>query len=150
MWRYLLSLGAVTSSSLVLAAEKAVPSTANQLSQVIGGLALILVLIAALSWVAKKFSQGGFQQNAHLKIVAALPLGTRERLMVIDAGGTHILLGVTATNIQTLHVFEEPITPAASVHQESEFAKKLMSIIQAKSPLGAGSSEISSNEKPAP
>jgi len=113
-------------------ADKPVPSTASQLSQVVVGLCLILVLIGAISWLAKRFSQGGFQQNTYLKIVSAMPLGTRERLLIVDAGGTHILLGVTATNIQTLHIFDEPVVPAQSPEQESEFAKKLMGILQGK------------------
>ncbi len=108
-------------------------SSASQLASLIGGLALILGLIYGLSWFVKRFSQGGFMQNPSMKIVSAMPLGTRERLMLVDVGGKQLLLGVTATHINTLHVFDEPV-----VHAEkptpitSDFSQKLMAILQQK------------------
>ena len=42
-------------------------------------------------------------------VLAALPLGPRERLVLVDAAGSHILLGVTAQQITALHQFSEPV-----------------------------------------
>jgi len=108
-------------------------STASQLASLVGGLALILALIYGLSWFVKRFSQGGFMHNPTLKIISALPLGTRERLMLVDVGGKQLLLGVTATQINTLHVFDEPVvTDTKTVPANSEFSQKLMAILQQK------------------
>ena len=68
-----------------------------------------------------------------MKIVAAMPLGTRERIVVIEVGGQQLLLGITATQINTLHVFSEPVVDTQSVTGQSEFGKKLMAILQQKS-----------------
>lgn len=95
----------------------------------------IIGLIFAISWFVKRFSQGAFSANAHIKVVSAMPLGTRERIVLIDAGGQQILLGITATNINTLHVFETPIVVDAQVDNQSDFSRKLMAILQQKSPL---------------
>ncbi len=108
-------------------------SSASQLASLLGGLVLILVLIYGLSWFVKRFSQGGFMQNPSMKIVSAMPLGTRERLMLVDVGGKQLLLGVTATHINTLHVFDEPVVSTEkSQPVTSDFSQKLMAILQQK------------------
>ncbi len=113
-------------------------NSASQLAALIGGLALILVLIYGLSWFVKRFSQGGFLNNPTMKIVTAMPLGTRERLMLIDVGGKQLLLGVTATQINTLHVFDDPVVQTGSNQPAtSDFSQKLMSILQQKNVVPA-------------
>lgn len=108
-------------------------NSASQVASLLGGLALILILIYGLSWFVKRFSQGGFMQNPSMKIVSAMPLGTRERLMLVDVGGKQLLLGVTATQINTLHVFDEPVVAnEKSQPIASEFSHKLMAILQQK------------------
>jgi flagellar protein FliO/FliZ len=113
-------------------------NSASQLANLLGGLVLIIVLIYGLSWFVKRFSQGGFMHNPTMKIVSALPLGTRERLMLVDVGGKQILLGVSATQINTLHVFDEPVVNNEKVQMEkkqpvaSDFSQKLMTILQQK------------------
>jgi len=108
-------------------------NSASQLANLIGGLALIVILIYGLSWFVKRFSQGGFLHNPAMKIVSSMPLGTRERLMLVDVGGKQLLLGVTATQINTLHVFEEPVVQAEKAQPAtSDFSQKLMAILQQK------------------
>lgn len=115
-------------------------NSASQLVSLIGGLALILALIYGLSLFVKRFSQGGFLHNPTMKIVSAMPLGTRERLMLVDIGGKQLLLGVTATQINTLHVFDEPVVQTEkSQAAASDFSQKLMAILQQKNVLSAES-----------
>ena len=94
------------------------------------GLLLIIGLIFGLSWFVKRFSQGTFAGNTHLKIIATMPLGTRERIALIDAGGQQLLLGITPTQINTLHVFDVPVTTPAGDVNNSDFGRKLMAILQ--------------------
>jgi flagellar protein FliO/FliZ len=106
-------------------------NSASQVASVIGGLAIILVLIYGLSWFVKRFAQGGFMQSPGMKIISSMPLGTRERLILVDVGGKQLLLGVTAGQINTLHVFEEPAIVAEKAQVAgSEFSQKLMAILQ--------------------
>ncbi len=94
------------------------------------GLFLIIGLIFGISWFVRRFGQGTFTANTHMKIIATMPLGTRERLVLIDAGGQQLLLGITPTQINTLHVFESPIVATPGEANNSEFARKLMAILQ--------------------
>ncbi|MDR7089505.1 flagellar biosynthetic protein FliO [Cellvibrio fibrivorans] len=95
----------------------------------------IIGLIFAISWFVKRFSQGTFSANAHIKILSAMPLGTRERIVLIEAGGQQLLLGITSTHINTLHVFETPIVVDDKTENPSDFSRKLMAILQQKSSL---------------
>ena len=106
------------------------------------GLGLILLLIFALAWLARRMGQGGMLNNSHIKVVAAMPLGTRERLLVVDVAGQQLLLGITATQINTLHVFPEPVIDKAQTMGHSEFGKKLIAILQQKTPAQAQSSQV--------
>lgn len=97
------------------------------------GLLLIIALIFGLAWLLRRFGQGGlFNQQKSMKIVAALALGTRERLVVVDVAGKQILLGVTAREINTLHVFDEPVIDAEQQPASSEFSRKLMAVLNKK------------------
>ena len=98
------------------------------------GLMAIIGLIFALSLFVRRFGSGTFSANAHLKIISSMPLGTRERIVLIDAGGQQLLLGITPTNINTLHVFADPIVVDNKPEAQSDFNQKLMAILQQKSP----------------
>lgn len=106
----------------------------SHLLSVTMALLFIVILIMAVSWFIRRFGQGVLANTSHMKIVATMPLGTRERVMLVEIGGQQLLLGVTATQINTLHVFPEPVI-IASQNQAvpvSEFSRKLMSILQQK------------------
>lgn len=105
------------------------------------GLIAIIGLIFALSLFVKRFGSGTFSANTQLKIISSMPLGTRERIVLIDAGGQQLLLGITPTNINTLHVFADPIVVDSKPELQSDFSQKLMAILQQKP------SSTSSNNK---
>src|SRR5690625_5572324 len=91
------------------------------------GLLLIIVLIFALAWLLRRFGQGGlFMQQKAIKIVAALALGTRERIVVVDVGGKQILLGGAAREINTRYVVDEPVIDAESWPAASVVGRELM------------------------
>lgn len=105
------------------------------------GLIAIVALIFILSAFVKRFGSGTFSTNSQLKILSSMPLGTRERIVLIDAGGQQLLLGITPTSINTLHVFSDPIVVDNKPNAPSDFSQKLMAILQQKT------SNVSSNGK---
>jgi flagellar protein FliO/FliZ len=77
---------------------------------------LVVALIPVAIWMLKRLGPAQHAQVAGLKIVAQLPLGPRERVVVLEAGERWLLLGVTPTTITrigTLPKGEQPPTPAA-------------------------------------
>lgn len=130
-------------SGAAQSAPKQVPKigSGGHLLNVTLGLVAIIGLIFALSAFVKRFGAGTFSANSQLKILSSMPLGTRERIVLIDAGGQQLLLGITPTNINTLHVFTDPIVIDQKPEVASDFSQKLMAILQQKT------SNTSSNNK---
>lgn len=95
----------------------------------VGGtvLALLLVVgvILALAWLAKRMpgigAVGG--GNPALKIVGSLALGPRERVVVVDVGGTQLLLSTGPHGTRALHTLEQPLP--APAHAPTPFAQVL-------------------------
>lgn len=76
---------------------------AGALFQTLAGLAVVLGLIYAMAWGAKRMRLGAPAQHAVLKNVAGLSVGTREKVVVVEVGETWLVLGVTPQSIRTLH-----------------------------------------------
>lgn len=92
-------------------------------------LTLIVGLIFACAWVIRRMSGGVGINQKHIQVVSVMPLGTREKLMIIRAANDYLLLGVTPNGIETLHRFDEPIDlmdPA----QASPFADRLKGLLK--------------------
>ena len=102
----------------------------TQLLSVLLSLALILLLIFALGWFLRRFSQGSVFGQKGMKVVASLPLGARERLVLVELGGQQILLGVTPQQVRTLHFFETPIIDSSQPSEPSDFRHKLQAFMQ--------------------
>jgi flagellar protein FliO/FliZ len=78
-------------------------STAASMGQALFGLIAVLAVIAALAWLARRFAPAASARGALLKNIAALTLGPRERVVVVEVADTWLVLGVTAQQISTLH-----------------------------------------------
>ncbi len=127
-------------------AEPVINTKATKVSSVAGtgavlkmflGLFAVLLLIFALAWLVRKAGQGGLLNNPHLKILASLPLGPRERLVVVAAGKQQLLIGVAPGRISTLHVFDEPLIDNSEAPVPSEFARKIQAVMQKSSLMQA-------------
>ena len=72
---------------------------------------LVLALIFAAAWVVRKSRGFGKPGAGALDVIASLPLGQKERAVLIRVGTTQILLGVAPGRVSTLHVLTTPVTP---------------------------------------
>lgn len=55
-----------------------------------------------------------------MKVLSTLPLGGKERIMLVDVAGTQMVLGVSASGVNCLHVFAEPVI----VNEENGFSSQ--------------------------
>lgn len=74
-------------------------------------LLLVLALIVAVGWLLKRLPGTGLRANPGLKLIASLPLGAKERLLVVEVAGQQLLLGVSANAITRLHSLPQPLPP---------------------------------------
>jgi len=102
--------GALCAASLNAQAQT-VAAPAAGMGQMLLGLAAVIGLVLALAWVARRLGVANQTQSPLLRRIAALSVGTRERVMILEAGEQWLVLGVTAQSIQTLHVMPKGVVP---------------------------------------
>lgn len=120
-------------SSQVLAqaqsvASPAIPSTSDQLIQVTIALSVVLLVIYGLAWILKRNKGLTGLDKMPMKTLAILPMGVKEKLVLIEIGDKQILLGMTAANINTLATFDEPVYQKAESTSIS-FSNRLKEIL---------------------
>lgn len=83
-------------------------------------LMMVLLLIVGLGFFVKKLNPNIGNSN-DFKVVRSLPLGTKERLLVVEIDGKQLLLGTTPQNINFLYQLETPLNEQT----KPVFAKEL-------------------------
>jgi flagellar protein FliO/FliZ len=83
--------------------------TAGGLAQVTFALLIVLVAIFAVAWVARRMRGFNNRVGDALDVLADIPLGQKERAVLLKVGQKQILVGVAPGRVNTLHVLEEPL-----------------------------------------
>ncbi|NNF67595.1 MAG: flagellar biosynthetic protein FliO [Gammaproteobacteria bacterium] len=96
----LLSSPSATTAESVLP-EGTLLDTSNVLS-VFLSLAAVLALIVLVGWVMKRIHRVQRGGSALLEIVDVLPVGPKEKILLVRAGESRILVGMTPGNLNTL------------------------------------------------
>jgi len=68
------------------------PMSAASLLSVVGSLLLVLVAFFLLAWILKRLQQGQRGVNGAIKLIGDLPLGPKERILLLQVGDTQLLL----------------------------------------------------------
>lgn len=116
-----------TERSAVLNSGSEQRSSPMTILQIASSLTLVILLVLGLGWLFKKLTlrlPGG----RHIKVVTAMPLGQRERLLVIEIQGKQRVIGVTPHSVNFLFELENPLPEeklASDFHtQLQSFLKK--------------------------
>ena len=104
------------------------PVSASSLLQTLLGLILVLICIALVAWLLKRSNSFHTAANGKMRVIAGLPLGTRERAVLVQLGDEQLLLGVTPQQINLLHKLDTPLRVDSP--QGGDFAGKLRQIMQ--------------------
>ena len=98
------------SPSLCVAGTSA-PVAAAQAVQVVVGLCVVLGMIVAAAWVARRLQAIRPQGSGHIRIIEGMALGTRDKLLLVEVDGRRVLLGLSPGRIATLHSFHGAAAP---------------------------------------
>src|SRR5262245_19012252 len=88
----------------------AAPSGVASLGQVTLALGLVLALIFVAAWLMRRLRGFGKTGTGTLDIIADLPVGQKERAVLIRVGTQQVLIGVAPGRVTTLHVLDEPVS----------------------------------------
>lgn len=92
------------------AAASSAPSGVASLGQVTLALGLVLALIFVAAWLMRRLRGFGKTGTGTLDIIADLPVGQKERAVLIRVGTQQVLIGVAPGRVTTLHVLDEPVS----------------------------------------
>lgn len=100
-------------------------------------LALIVVLMVFIvsAWLLRKTGSSAFTSRGQLAVLAGLPLGMREKLVLIKVGEKQLLLAVSHGRIDKLLELDGDDRLFVGDDQTQDlgaFAKKLMKVMQGK------------------
>ncbi len=103
--------------------------TSLDLATTLGSLVLVIGVILFLAWLLKRMQVPAMGQQKGLRSVSQLPVGTKERIAVVQVGEEQFLVGITSQSIQTLAKLEKPLkeeelATSAFASQFSQLIKK--------------------------
>lgn len=137
--RLVVGLGLFSMSSIGIAATAADktempgmdPVSMTSLIQVVLGLAVILALILGGALLLRRFGYWQISNDGVMKVVAGLPIGPREKILLLQIGEKQIVVGITPGRMETLCEMDEKVTLASGeALPTSAFQRKLMQLIQ--------------------
>ena len=114
-------------------------ATITSVAPVVGGgellgmgisMAIVVAAILILGWFYSRSRLAGSGHSDLINVVATRALGPKERLMVVEVADQQLLVGMTSTAVQTLHVFDTPLTIPESSTDTSSFSARLLSAVK--------------------
>lgn len=120
-------------SPIAVAAEKTslASSAPVDLAATLGALLLVVGIILGLAWLLKRMRVPGMMGQQGLKIVRQMPVGTKERIAIIQAGEQQFLVGITAHSIQLISELKQPIDSGVTdATPNTPFANQLTKLMK--------------------
>ena len=109
------SAAAAAPVAKTLGAGSAVPALGfAAVLQTVLGLALVIGIVFACAWLARKFGLQGTPRNALVKTIGGASLGGKERVAVVEIGDTWLVLGAAPGNVRLLHTLPAGTLPDAA------------------------------------
>ncbi|MDN3610660.1 flagellar biosynthetic protein FliO [Vibrio ostreicida] len=118
-------------SSSVLAEDKT--TTPLDWGTTFGSLIFVVAFILFLAWLLKRMRVPALMTQSGLNVVRQISVGTRERVMIVQAGEEQFLIGVTAQSVQLISKLESPLSPEElnkSALAGSPFASQLTQLLK--------------------
>jgi flagellar biosynthetic protein FliO len=92
------------------------PTATGSLLTTIFSLILVLALLVGLAWLLKRFGPKTITGGANVKLVGALSVGARERILVVEVGEHWIVVGASPGRMNSLATLPRQENAAAFDH----------------------------------
>ena len=120
-----LPLSALLALPFAVMAQAAEPSASNvpladtsgYFLQLLSGLGVVLLSIAVLAWLLKRINRLPNRDLKNLELIASLSVGQRERVVIVRAGTTELVLGVAPGRVSKLGEIATATTASTTAEQ---------------------------------
>lgn len=124
----LAALAAGVPALSVAAAEAAAPGVSvGTMLQTFAMLALLLALFVGAAWLTRRLNggRGLIGGQGPLRIVGALALGPRERILLVEVEDTWLVIGIAPGQMRTLHTLPKGNLPPPATVGDGQFGQWL-------------------------
>src|SRR5450830_817084 len=103
----------------------AAPTAAGSLLQTVAALAAVLAVVMGLAWLLKRFGPKTITGGSTIRLVGALSVGARERILVVEVGDQWIVVGASPGRMNALSTMprQEADPVAHNTLQTTNFAE---------------------------
>jgi flagellar protein FliO/FliZ len=114
--------------------------SSGSIVQIIFSLLLVLVAIVLVAWILKRMNVAQQGSSKLLKVLGAVPIGQRERIVLVEVNDTCLVVGIGPGQIRTLHTFQKTdgsatdLQPTEVQPSGSKFSSLLTSILNNRRP----------------
>jgi len=103
------------------------PYDADGLGSLSVTLGILVLLLWGGIWAMRRMRPGGgFSQSRDCTIVRSLPLGPRERLIVVEIGMRQLVIGIGSASVALICELDERLPAAVSDDRFGEVVRKAM------------------------
>lgn len=120
-------------SGTAAALESPAPAVSTgSMMQITFSLLLVLAAILLVAWLLRRLNLTQQGSGNFLKVLGSVPIGQRERVVLVEAGDTWLVVGVGPGQIRTLHTLAkgDPLPDAAVLQSDNKFATLLNSMLK--------------------
>ena len=100
------------------------------------GLTAVLGVIFLLAWLSKRFNIAAPGGGGNMRMISAMSMGQKEKIVLVEVEGQKLLLGVTPNQISCLKELgrsEEAGTASVNgVATKTEFSERISSLLKAE------------------
>jgi flagellar protein FliO/FliZ len=110
LWLQPLLLG-WSQAALAATAQEAPPEIfgSGYVLQVLASLLLVFACLFGLLFLLRKLNGMPAASRRAIHVMGSVKVGSREKVILIRAGEQHLLVGVAAGSVRTLHAFDGPV-----------------------------------------
>ena len=109
-----------------------VTQPSEHFGQIVLSLVLVLLIIFISAWLLRRYGRFPGVAEGNLKVLGALSVGQRERILLLQVGEDQVLVGVTSSRISRLHQLEVPVEVKDNVPVTSQFSQRLQDALKPK------------------
>ncbi|KZX66028.1 flagellar biosynthesis protein FliO [Vibrio sp. HI00D65] len=122
--RAIVGMGLLSIPSVAFAATP--PSL--DLATTFGSLIFVIAFILFIAWLLKRMQVPTMSNQQGLVIVRQIPVGTKERIAIVQAGDEQFLVGITTQSIQLISKLDKPLTQ--EMLEKSTFSSQLSQLMK--------------------
>ncbi|MCL2655964.1 MAG: flagellar biosynthetic protein FliO [Betaproteobacteria bacterium] len=117
-----------------LTAYASAGETAGSVFSMLFGLAIVLAALFCVLHLIKRLQTRSGANQANLKLVGAIAVGPRERVVLLEVGERVLILGVTPSSINTLARMPAADVPRNTAPSDPtpDFAARLSNVLKGK------------------